>query len=267
LPDPRQFVPSLPAAAFRFFEKAMAKQPDERFLTAEEFVEALDRLDFSQTDASKPFTPQALSAQIGPIAPEDRGSHLTETLGRAVRRAQRERTPTPVQRLAAAELAATQGGKSRALLWVLIAVGAVVVIGGAIIVAFILAKSKPSGSALPGVPAGVAPGQPGVPGTSQPAAKPPETTPAGTQPSPTPAQAGQQQARPPEPPSPLEDAARQALDEAKKYEADPNAPRDEVIRVYQETVVDVYPKTKAADEARKAIERIKAEPAGKPSGK
>ena len=259
LPDPRQFVPSLPAAAFRFFEKAMAKQPDERFLTAEEFVEALDRLDFSQTDASKPLTPQALSARIGPIAPEDRGSHLTETLGRAVRRAQRERTPTPVQRLAAAELAAAQGGKSRTLLWVLIAVGAILVIGGAITVAFILANSKPFGSALPGVPGGVAPSQPG--------ATPPGTAPTGVQPSP--AQPGQQPPGPvaPPPPNPLEDAARQALDEAKKYEADTSVPRDEVIRVYQETVIDVYPKTKAAEEARKAVERIKAEAAGQPSGK
>jgi len=284
LPDPRQFVPDLPAAVFRFFEKAMAKQPDERFLTAEEFVEALDRLDFSQTDASKPLTAQTLSAQIGPIAPEDRGSHLTETLGRAVRRAQRERTPTPMQRLAAAELAAARGGKSRALLWVLIAVGAVVVIGGAIIVAFILARSKPPGTH--GVPA---PGQPAIQagrGTSQPGAKPPETTPAGTQPSPAPepaaGAAGQPRPRypaapaagsaPPQPASPLEDAARQALDLAKEYERDSNKPnsnipRDEVIRVYQETVVDVYPKTKEADEARKAIEKIRAEPAGQPSGK
>jgi len=267
LPDPRQFVPTLPAAAFRFFEKAMAKQPDERFLTAEEFVEALDRLDFSQTDASKPLTPQALSAQIGPIAPEDRGSHLTEALGRAVRRAQRERTPTPVHRLAASEVAAARAGKSRALLWVLIAVGAVVVIGGAIAVAFILAGGKPPESVAPATTRG-------VPAPSQPAAKPPETTPAGTQPSPAPEPAAGAAGRPgsrypaapaagsmpPEPASPLEDAARQALDEAKKYEADPSAPRDEVIRVYQETVVDVYPKTKAADEARKAIERIKAEP-------
>jgi serine/threonine-protein kinase len=265
LPDPRQFVPTLPAAAFRFFEKAMAKQSDERFLTAEEFVEALDRLDFSQADASKPLTPQALSAQIGPIAPEDRGSHLTETLGRAVRRAQRERTPTPMQRLAASELAAARGGKSRVLLWVLIAVGAFVVIGGAILVAFILAWSKPPGT--PGVPAR---GGPGLPGTSQPGAGPPETTPAGTPPSPppappspAPAAPGQQPAQPPAPPaSPLEDAARQALDEAKKYERDSNIPRYEVIRVYQETVIDVYPKTKAADEARKAIEKIKAETGG-----
>jgi hypothetical protein len=258
LPDPRQFVPTLPAAAFRFFEKAMAKQSDERFLTAEEFVEALDRLDFSQTDASKLLTPQALSAQIGPIAPEDRGSHLTETLGRAVRRAQRERTPTPMRRLAASELAAARGGKSRVLLWVLIAVGAFVVIGGAILVAFILARSKP-----PELPA---PGPRGVPAPSQPGATPPETTPAGTPPSPTPAppspapaQPGQQ---PAQPASPLEDAARQALDEAKEYERDSNIPRHEVIRVYQETVIDVYPKTKAAAEARKAIEKIKAEAGG-----
>ena len=274
VPDPRQFVADLPAAVFRFFEKAMAKQPEERYLTAEEFVEALDRLDFSQAGLGGPVSAQSLSAQIGRIAPEDRGSHLTEALGRAVRRAQRERTPTPGQRLAAAERSATVVPKrSSWLIWVVIAVAAVVVIGGAIAAAFILAGRareagreggkalvQPGGPVAPAVapaagqPAGVA--KPGAAANAQP------TQPPAGQP---PAAPSATSSAPPEPTSPLEDAARQAYEEVRNVESDlskpnPKVSRDQVIQLYQENVLDikVYAKTKAAGDARKAIARLQA---------
>jgi len=258
VPDPRQFVPELPVAVFRFFERAMAKQPEERYLTAEEFVEALDRLDFSMAGAIGPVTPQALSAQIGRIAPEDRGSHLTETLGRAVKRAQRERTPTPGQRLSAIERAATPKRASW-LTWLLIVIGAVMVIGGAIAAAFMLANRKPPGAAGPtggaATPAAVQPGGAFVP-PALPSGPAPEP---GAQP---PVRAGEQPAQPPsapaEPANLLEDAARAAFDEVKKLEADPRVPREDVIVKYQENVLDIkaYAKTKAAEDARKAVARL-----------
>jgi len=62
---------------------------------------------------------------------------------------------------------------------------------------------------------------------------------------------------PPQSTGGLEEAARAALDEAKKFEADPKIERNDVITTYEDTVINVYPKTKAADEARAAVERIK----------
>ena len=67
---------------------------------------------------------------------------------------------------------------------------------------------------------------------------------------------------PPTPPPPnLDEPAQAALKAAKEFEAQPDTPPEEAIRVYQETVIDVYPKTQAAEEARLAIERLR-KPAG-----
>ena len=57
-------------------------------------------------------------------------------------------------------------------------------------------------------------------------------------------------------PETLEAYASAALREVGNYEANPTAARYDVVRRYQENVIDLYPKTKAADEARKAIDRI-----------
>jgi serine/threonine-protein kinase len=269
VPDPRRFVPELPVSAFRFFERAMAKQPNDRYLTAEEFVEALDCLDFSQAGSTGPVTSQALSAQIGRIAPEDRGSHLTEALGRAVKRAQRERTPTPGQRMAAVERAAAAPPKKRSwLIWLIIVIGAGIVIGGAIAAAFILsgrAKDAPVEGAknvvrqgTSPVQPGAAPTQPGQPTTpaAQPGALP--TQPAVGQPAAQPA--------PTEPANSLEDAARAAFDEVKKVEAAHKVPREQVIQLYEDTVLGIkaYAKTKAAEDARKAIARLQGASGEKP---
>jgi serine/threonine-protein kinase len=252
VPDPRQFMPDLPIAVFRFFEKAMAKDPNDRYMTADEFVAALDRLDFSQTDAGAP-TPQALAAQIGTISAEDRGSHLTEALGRAVRMAQRQRTPAPghvVDALAAPRPGARR--KSGLLLWLVVGIGAVAVIVGAIVVAIILSKTRPPEPSA-GPVESVAPSTPGTTPTQ------PGTTP--TQPSTTPTQPATTPA-PPTPPSvttsanPLEGAAQQALKDAKEYEAQAGTAPEDAIRVYEENVIKVYPRTKAAEEAQKAIERL-----------
>jgi len=265
VPDPRQFVPELPVSAFRFFERTMAKQPDDRYLTAEEFVEALDRLDFSQAGASGPVTSQALSAQIGKIAPEERGSHLTEALGRAVKRAQRERTPTPDRRLAAVERTAAAPKKKRSwLIWLIVAAVVLAVIIGAIVAAFILAdraKNAIVEGAKNVVRQGTSPAQPGqpvTPGAQQPAAGQPATQPG--------AQPAAQPAEPTEPLSPLEEAARQALEAVKKVEADPKVPREDIIQLYEENVLGIkaYAKTKAAEDARKAVARLQGASGEKP---
>jgi hypothetical protein len=265
VPDPRLAVAELPVAVYRFFEKAMAKQPEDRYLTAEEFIEALDRLDFAVGADGLPPTAQALSAQIGQIAAEDRGSHLTEALGRAVRRAQRQRTPSPMR--AATPVAAPQlkRKRSRWWLWLLLALGALVLIGGAIAAAIFLTPKKPT-ETTGGAPTTTPTPEPGPtpsPGPG-PAVPPPEAgkagepvvTPPGPGPAPTPT--------PPKPPAtdPLEKAAQDALAEIKKVENDPNLPPEELIRLYEENIlaIQAYAKTKAYEEAKQAVKRLKGGP-------
>ena len=261
VPDPRQFVPDLPIAAFRFFEKAMAKDPNDRYMTADDFVAALDRLDFSQRDASAPMA-QALASQIGAISAEDRGSHLTETLGRAVRMAQRQRTPPPgrvVETLAAPTAKGKAGWKTGLLIGLIV----VVVIAAAIVAAILMSQNRttdgppespppPAKAPTPGeTPTPPAP-TPGETPTT-PAAKPGETPT-------TPAIKPGEKTTPPivtSSSSPQESNAQAVLKEAQEYEKQPGTPPEDAIRVYEENVIKVYPKTKAAVEAQKAVDRLR----------
>ena len=268
IPDPREFVPDLPAAVFRFFERAMAKEPEERFITAEEFIEALDRLDFSATSAAAPGS-EALIHQIGALSAEDRGSHLTQALGRAVRRAQRQRTPMPehvVENMLGASTVAAR--KSGWKLWLIIGGVLVVLIVGAVVAAVVL-----SGLKQRLVSVVTPPEIPGVKGQSQKTPGEKATTPGEkattpgektTTPGETPTTPGEKTTTPgektvPEKPKNLnEDIAAEVLKEVQTYEADPDTPRYEVLRMYQENVINVYPGTKAAAEAQKAIARLRA---------
>jgi len=243
VPDPRQFVPDLPIAAFRFFEKAMAKDPNDRYTTADDFVAALDRLDFSQRDASAPMA-QALASQIGAISAEDRGSHLTETLGRAVRMAQRQRTPPP-GRVVETLAAPTAKGKAGWKIGLLIGIIVVVVIAAAIVAAIVLSKNRTKEGPPDGPPESpTTPAKATTPGETPatPAAKPGEKS---TPPTVTTSS------------SPQESNAQAVLKEAQEYEKQPGTPPEDAIRVYEENVIKVYPKTKAAVEAQKAVDRLR----------
>ncbi|MGB2803060.1 MAG: protein kinase [Phycisphaerae bacterium] len=250
VPDPRRHAPSLPVAVYRFLQKAMAKAPEERYQTAEEFIAALDRLDFSAMAGDIAPTPATLSAQIGPIAPEDRGSHLSKALGRAVRRAQRHpAAPSPARYSAnLPSKKALRLGKWK--LWLLIGVVAAVIIGGAILAALLLApKPGAPGEGAPAPGQGPAPSPPSA-GTPPPSAPPPGTGP--VQPAP-PVES------PVVPAVLLETNARLQLDAAKAFEAeigDDPFQRLAVIQSYQD-VIKVYPGTQAAEEARQAIERLR----------
>ena len=248
VPDPRQYRPDLPVAVFRFFEKAMAKEPADRYAVAEDFIEALDRLDFSRAGADLPDS-QDLVDQLGAVAAEDRGSHLSQTLGRAVRRAHRQRTPMSESAIDDVLGAGTAAGRKAGWkLWLIIGVLALLVVGGAVVAAILLAPGgTESGKPTGGTGAGVTPsGQPA------PGEKPPtEATPA------TPAE-GAPETEPPEPPppSPLEAIARQVLEEVQAYESDPDTPVYELIRMYREVVIQVYPGTNAAEQAHQAVQRL-----------
>ena len=272
LADPRKYVPDLPVSVFRFFERAMAKPPEDRYQTAEEFVEALDRLDFSGT-ASTTSAALALSAQIGAISAEDRGTYLTEALSRAVRRAQRQRTPASLHDPLSDASRKGPAARPAWMIWALVAAGVVVLIVVAVVAAVLLSQKAP-----PALPALVSPVEPSKPpaASSQPPAAP---KPASSEPSAKPAakppmtekptQGEEAVEKPPAAapkPLSLEEAAQEALQEVKQYEADPQVPRYEVIRKYEDNVINVYHGTKAAEEAQKAVERLKAaeKPAGSP---
>jgi serine/threonine-protein kinase len=273
LTDPRKYVPDLPVSVFRFFERAMAKQPEDRYQTAEEFVEALDRLDFSGTAAATPAA-LALSAQIGTISAEDRGTHLTETLGRAVRRAQRQRTPASLHPPLSAVTEKSGAKRPAWMIWALVIGGVVVLIAVAVVAAVVLSNKAPPAppAAPPSAPAKLPPvGLPKPPAAAtQPpaaaktAASEPSSKSAAKSPpteKPAPPKEGAEKpptATPPKPPSSLEEAAQEALKEVQQYEADPSAARWDVIRKYEENVLNVYVGTKAAEEAQKAVERLRA---------
>ncbi|HUU89672.1 MAG TPA: protein kinase [Phycisphaerae bacterium] len=245
VPDPRQHVPDLPVAAFRFFEKAMAKQPEDRYVTAEEFIAALDRLDFT-TSGTDTSDSQALISQLGAITSEDRGAHLNQALGRAVRRAQRQRTPMPedvVENVIGAGAGAARKGGWK--IWLIIGGILVLLIVGAIATALVLSYyhlREAAEKELEGLkpPVIVTPGEtPATPGE-------------------TPTTPGETPTAPPKPPrSPLEEVAQEVLNEVKPYEKDLDTPVYELIRMYQENVINVYPGTEAAKEAEAAIKRLR----------
>ena len=258
VPDPRQHVPELPVAAFRFFEKAMAKQPEDRYVTADEFIQALDRLDFTTSGADTSDS-RALLNQLGAITSEDRGAHLNQALGRAVRRAQRQRTPMPehgVENVFGAGAGA--GRKSGWKLWLIIGGILLLLIVGAVVAALVLSFYHLRNEATQAIEKGFKEGlkppvTPSLPGETP--TPPPETP---TLPGETPTPPGETP-KPPEPPpkNPLEDVAREVLAEVREYEKDPDTPAYELIRMYQENVINVYPGTEAAKEAAAAIKRLR----------
>jgi hypothetical protein len=252
-------VPDLPVAVYRFLQKAMAKDPNDRYLTAQEFTAALDRLDFSEMTEESAVTTAVLSAHIGHIAAEDRGSALSRALGRAVRHAQRRRTPTPGRAAQTPPMAAAEAGfLSGWRLWVLVGAVAAVLVGGAVVAAVMLA---PNGKAPAGAGSGPAPRSPAATGNDTPASPPPPKEGPGEDGGP------ETKATPPEPPpeaepegpdNALEAAAMDALRAAKAYETKADRELWQKIQPYRE-VVEFYPGTKAAALAREAIRRLQAD--------
>ena len=259
VPDPRQHVPELPAAAFRFFQTAMAKQPEDRYVTAEGFIEALDRLDFSAAGVDTSDS-QALISQLGAITSQDRGGHLNQALGRAVRRAQRQRTPMPedtVEDVLGAGAGAAR--RSEWTLWLIIGGLLVLLILGAVVAAFILSLQHMGDEAAEAIEEGLKP-----PVTTRPGETPalpgetptlPGETP--TLPGETPTPPGETPKPPPGNPPEHERLAEESLNLVKPYEKDLDTPAYELIRMYQENVINVYPGTEAAKEAEAAIKRLR----------
>jgi serine/threonine-protein kinase len=71
-PDPRQFVPDLPQVLCDVLAKALAKRPEDRYQTAEEFLAALSAIDMEDLEASEMAAPEALVKQMAGLADAER---------------------------------------------------------------------------------------------------------------------------------------------------------------------------------------------------
>ncbi len=68
LPDPRKFMPDLPENVTHVLFKALAKDPDDRYLYAEAFGAALEKLlNVSQTDAPEELSHTVIAPIISPV--------------------------------------------------------------------------------------------------------------------------------------------------------------------------------------------------------
>ena len=90
-PDPRKYLPGVPAAVFRVIEKAMAKEPGERYQTATELLAGLEGLDFSALDPNADMSLENVSAQISALTPNV-GTHVGAVIKDAARHADTSQT-------------------------------------------------------------------------------------------------------------------------------------------------------------------------------
>jgi tRNA A-37 threonylcarbamoyl transferase component Bud32 len=232
-PDPRDFVPDLPPALAWFLAKAMAREPEDRYQSAEEFLEALDGLDLRVEPAEGPRT---LLAQMEPVTAADRRrTGRADLLAQAAaatsdaagprsgrRRAVRDDRLRPGQEPGAAGRAKTPA-RAAALLTAG-GVAAVVLVT----VVILYAAGVFDAEAPP--PPGPTAGGPTV------------------------------QAPPPPPPDELsrpERDALAALESARRLEKAPDAWQGDVLQAYR-NVITFYPDTKAAAAAEMALARLGA---------
>ena len=71
-PDPRQFVPNLPRVLCDVLAKTLAKRPEDRYQTAEEFLAALSAIDIQDLEAWEMAAPEALVKQLAGLADAER---------------------------------------------------------------------------------------------------------------------------------------------------------------------------------------------------
>jgi len=71
-PDPRQFVPNLPQVLCDILAKTLAKRPEDRYQTAEEFLATLSAIDIQDLEAWEMAAPEALVKQLAGLADAER---------------------------------------------------------------------------------------------------------------------------------------------------------------------------------------------------
>ena len=122
LPDPRQYVPDLSPAACAILEQCLAKRREDRFPTADAFVEAIDQAFFATGAKPDVPAPQDLLDQIAAIAKRrvaSRRPSVAAATPATARGSRRRARPAPrgildeLNRAAAAHSAPLRAGKTR----------------------------------------------------------------------------------------------------------------------------------------------------------
>jgi serine/threonine-protein kinase len=238
-PDASEICPDVPPTLAWFIAKAMAREPEDRYGGAEDFIAALD-----QVDLDAPAAAQVLAHEVGPAAAEQRrrgGAHV-ETAVRAASPAAAKHGGTlfpPSPALAMAAPPARGRG-----LWVALAAGAAAI---ALVIGLAVAYwpgRTDEGRVADASPQGRLPVAP-------PVAPPPPQPPVGV----TPPVA-------PKPPAPPASGADAALDRAMKLAMSADATDAQVLAAYEE-VVARFPGAAAAKTAAGELKRL-AKPAPPP---
>jgi len=239
LPDAGQFVPDLPASLCALLAKALAKEPEDRYQSAADLVAALDALDFAGVETT--VSAEAVAREIAPMVEDDR---------RRARRAGPLGGPSRAGVKGPGVPADRKTAKSRKTPWILAGAGvAAVAIAGAVgLVLYLRGGENPPAAPSPAAPTPPVSATPAT-GVPLPAPKaPPISYSPSTKPD----------AEAPDYVREDEQNAAGMLKDAKDTEA-ADVMSGQKVEAY-ENVIKWFPKTKAAQEARLALERLRNAP-------
>jgi len=228
-PDPREFVPELSQPLCSLLAKTMAREPEDRYQSAREFIDALDQLDLSTLDKGSLASVEMVSQLAGVARTHRHETARAEAAARvalaqaeaaAVRAAKPGRMPKREARtqpvMPDRQRAA---GKKTGLMVGLVAFGVVLLVGLVVMLVVFGFKPPVEDSTPPKPPT---PFQPAVRRDT---------------------------------PHPLEKNAQAALEQARNLETMPNAWRGDIIKAY-ENIITFYPETEAAEQAQVALYRL-----------
>jgi len=228
-PDPRDFVPELSQPLCGLLAKAMAREPEDRYQSARDFIDALDELDLSTLDKGGLVSVELVS-QLAGVAKTQRGRTARAEAAARVVLAKAESAPVRTVIPTRAPKRETRPepavpGRQRAArkntgLLVGIAAFFVVAVVGLAVLLIVFGFGPPEEG----------PGRSKPPGSLGPVLRPRKS-------------------------HPQEQHAQAALGQAKNLEATPNAGPKDVIQAY-ENIVTFYPGTSAAQEAQVALYRL-----------
>jgi len=228
-PDPRDLVPELSQPLCWLLAKTMAREPEDRYQSAQEFIDALDQLDLLTLDtvASAPLD---LVRQLAGIAKTQRRRTgradaaarvaLTQAELALVRAVKPSRTPSrPTRPEPAIPERKRPVGRNKARL---AGIGVFVLVAtvGLTVLLIVFGFGQPHDTPKPRKP----------PGTFRPTIRRDK-------------------------PHPMEASAQGALKQAKSLETMPNTRPEAIIKAY-ENIITFYPETEAAEEAQAALYRL-----------